>query len=298
MGLTVFSFVRANEKSGCCSKNFNLKRPVYPSVRRSNTTFTYASKAANGNVTIGDPYNWQEQNISATPEIEKFIQQQTQLTQTYIDNCGELQYHKSTIESKFDYLSYDDLVESGPREDPLYIFNVLGKDDQRPIWYIANQSEIDEGVKNKFAQPPGMKFFNESLLPGNGAQEVQQMIVRKDKQIVAYTVSQTGSDLTTLYFRNLSSPFVQSPANPSHNIDGGYGRSGEFFEGSGSFSIVFSPDNQGVFFDQVYKGNNTDRLREGCHILNIAQRLNGRNTELRSKGSMYKRIGHCNVSWI
>lgn len=258
LNLVTSFFVRGDESKGCCSRNFNLNAPSYPSVRRSNTTFTYASKTANGNVTVPDPYNWLEQNVNATAEIQEFLKQQTQLTQSYIDNCGELRYHKKTIASKFDYISYAALVESGPREDPLYIYNIIGQNDQKPIWYIANQSEIDDGVKNKFRQPPGFKFFNESLLPGNGAQGVQQMVVRKDKQIVAYSVSQTGSDLTNLYFRNVSSLFVQPPAKPSDNIDGGYGRSPEYYLDSGSYTIAFSPDNQGVFFDQTDKGNNTD----------------------------------------
>ncbi|PWN33217.1 alpha/beta-hydrolase [Meira miltonrushii] len=258
LSLVTFSFVRGDESNECCSRQFNLKDPSYPSVRRANTTFTYASKAANGNVTVQDPYNWLEQNVSTTAEIQAFLKQQTQLTQTYIDNCGELQYHKNTIESKFDYISYAALVESGPREDPTYIYNIIGQNDQKPIWYIANQSEMDDGVKNKFRQPPGLKYFNESMLPGNGAQGVQQMVVRKDKQIVAYTVSQTGSDLTNLYFRNVSSPYVQPPAKPSDNINGGYGRSPEYYTDSGSYTFAFSPDNQGAFFDQIDKGNNTD----------------------------------------
>ena len=77
LSLVTVSIVRGNER--CCSRHFNLTQPVYPSVRRANTTFTYTSKAANGNVTVPDPYNWLEQKINATVEIQTFLKQQTQL---------------------------------------------------------------------------------------------------------------------------------------------------------------------------------------------------------------------------
>lgn len=239
------------------NQEFQLNSLAYPSVRRANTTFTYASKASNGNVTVPDPYNWQEQPVSSTSEIKTFLKHQNQLIRQFIDSCDDIESIEEKIASKSNYASYASLVEWGPSEDPIYLYNVIVKGEQRPTWYLANQNQIVDGVEHKFQRPPGTKFFNESLLPGNGAQDVEDMIVRKDKKLIAYTVSQTGSDTTNLYFRNVTSPLVIPPINPSDNIEGGYGRLPECLQDSGSYALAFSPDNQGIFFDKILKRNDT-----------------------------------------
>jgi Prolyl oligopeptidase, N-terminal beta-propeller domain len=65
-------------------KNPSASKLVYPKVRRVNQTFSYRSAAANGNVTVADPYDYLES--SSSKDVQTFIDQQTAFFKTYTKN--------------------------------------------------------------------------------------------------------------------------------------------------------------------------------------------------------------------
>lgn len=236
--ITLLSIARATSpfklekrSSAPSSSGWDPSKISYPSVQRGNVQFQYASAKTKGKVTVADPYNWLEKPLNSS-EVQDFIKQQLNVTNTFLDKCAEKESIKQAIDEANNYIYYSKLMEIGLPNNPSYIFSA--QEYQMPLkWYLATETELDNAKKAKFDKVPGKVILDESTLSKDRSLYVVQWQVTDDKKMAMFTVAGVESgieirlmDLTTLKILPDKLPF------------------------SGSMSFIFTPDGKGVIYDR------------------------------------------------
>ncbi|PWN35003.1 prolyl oligopeptidase [Meira miltonrushii] len=183
------------------------KQNPYPTVKQVPFTRTYRSANAKGNVTFNDPYTYLEATGSA--DVQKFINDQSKLTEGYMAKCKNRQAIEQSIKNGFDYDNYNyfDLIANAAK--PFYTYTLKRVNDDRPIWYIATLEEIEVAKKNNFATPPGKQFLNEVFLSPNNTANIINWQTSPDGKYFAYLVSDSGSQVSTWFIRTFDKTLLK-----------------------------------------------------------------------------------------
>ncbi|PWN33213.1 alpha/beta-hydrolase [Meira miltonrushii] len=233
-----------------------VKSPTYPKVHRVNQTWSYQSANARGNITYSDPYFWLEAT-GKNKEIEQFVDDQTNVTETYIQGCHNKQViEQSLLEaSTFDKYKNVALVSSNNGGTPFYLYQVIRSGDHAPVWYTATVAEFQDAKKNNFQPLPGKPFLDEALLSADGVASILIWNTSPDGKIFSYLVIESG-EVGTWFFRRFTSPLITAKTKPL----GGEGRLKDILPVS-SDQISWTPDCKGIFYPKTVSsddGTNTD----------------------------------------
>lgn len=222
----------------------------YPKVHTVDKTYTFRSAKQGGNVTIQDPYNWLEADLHTDTDVIKFIKEQTNLTETYLEKCSEKEAIQTSISSAFEYDDYDNFFLVDGIAAPYYTYSLKRANENRPTWYVCTSEELEVARQDYIVTPPGKKFLVEELLSQNGTANMQDWRNSPDGKYFAYLVSESNSDMATWYVRTIDTPLVNATTFPP----GGEGALPDVIPlCQGSFK--WSLDSSGFFYVQTTDGD-------------------------------------------
>lgn len=256
----LFIFGQANRcSSSGTSNNWDPSKETYPNVRRENTTFSYRSAKANGNVTVADPYNYLEADMETSKDVKESIDEQMKLTNSYLKSNKAYDTIYKSMQNLNQFINIGRPTAFGPLNERKYIYPATQPDDARPIWYIATEDEMKSAYKSNYNPLPGYKWFNENLLSSDGSQTVKEFDPSPDGQLLAYIFSEEGGDTFTTYVRNISSPFLESG-----NVAGGAGRLPNDVLPNGAGGSVWWVNSTGFIYTEQVSSESTEGY--GSHI--------------------------------
>ncbi|XP_027903404.1 prolyl endopeptidase-like [Vigna unguiculata] len=148
----------------------------YPPARRDDTVV----EDYHG-VKIADPYRWLEDPDAE--EVKEFVQEQVKLTDSVLQKCETREKLRETITKLFDHPRYDAPFR---RADKYFYFHNTGLQPQ-DILYVQ---ESLEGEAEVLLDPNG---FSE-----DGTVSLSTLSVSEDGKYLAYALSSSGSDWTTI----------------------------------------------------------------------------------------------------
>ncbi|MCO5583337.1 hypothetical protein L7F22_037247 [Adiantum nelumboides] len=251
-----FTFGQAHYCSSAgTSNNWDPSKDTYPSVRRTDTAFSYRSARANGNVTVPDPYNYLEADMDRSTDVKDFIDAQMKLSNSYLKSNKDYDSILKSIQNLNQFIDLEQPTAFGPSNNRRYYYRATQPDDARPIWYIATEEEMQIAYKNNFNPLPGNKWFNENLLSSDGSQTVKEFDASPSGNLMAYIFNDGGGDTYTTYVRNTSSPFLESG-----NVAGGAGRLPNDVLPYGAGGGVWWVGETGFFYSEEKTDDSTEGL--------------------------------------
>ncbi|PWN36372.1 prolyl oligopeptidase, partial [Meira miltonrushii] len=233
----------------------------YPKVHTVDKIYTYRSAKQGGNVTIQDPYNWLEADLHTDADVIKFIDEQTNLTETYMERCSDRDAIKASFASAFNYDDYDNFFFVDGIAAPYYTYSLTRANENRPVWYVCSPEELEVARKDNLATPPGKKFLVEELLSQDGTSSIQDWRNSPDGKYFAYLVSASNSDIQTWYIRTIDTPLVNAKTFPP----GGEGALPDvipFCQGS----LEWSLDSSGFFYVQTGDSDAGAKTEHGSSV--------------------------------
>ncbi|PWN36371.1 alpha/beta-hydrolase [Meira miltonrushii] len=239
--LAIFAYLTVT-----ANPTWNPSTNPYPKVHTVDKTYTYRSAKQGGNVTIPDPYNWLEADLHKDADVIKFIDEQKNLTETYLEKCTEKDAIKASLTSAFNFDDYDNFFFVDGIAAPYYTYSLTRANENRPTWYVCTPEELEIARQNNMATPPGKKFLVEELLSQNGTSNMKDWMNSPDGKYFAYLVSESNSDMATWYIRTIDNPLVNATTFPP----GGEGALPDvipFCQGSFKWSL----DSSGFFYVQT-----------------------------------------------
>lgn len=248
---------------------WNLEKTPFPAVRRSDTVLTYKSKA-NGEVKVPDPYNYLEAPPSQSEDTKAFCEAQAAFMQKYVDQCEGLKETRQMLDKVINYPRYSTPRAEGPSENPTYYYALNSGLDPQSTWYSATKEELLSAEKEGYVRPAGKKFFDENLLSKDGTVTVGNFYFSDDGKVAAYTVSQSGSDWYTVYFREASKPFVVAPEDQVKAAEGGEERLPDVLKNVKFSGIQWTKDGKGVFYQRLATTDGEDDGTE-THVAKDAE---------------------------
>ncbi|MCO5598618.1 hypothetical protein L7F22_052715 [Adiantum nelumboides] len=193
--------------------DWNPKSTPYPSARRDDVSFSYQSAAANGNVTIADPYNYLEQSSDSSKEVQTFDDQQNAFFKNYLQKCKDADAIRASMKDAghYDELGYPVAYGSKNASFYLYVRREINSDFR--ALYVATQAEIDQAVKNKFSPLPGRKVFDEASLDND--YNIYDQSISPDGKTLLYRVQKKSTNnLTTIHLLDISGVYEGKDAKP------------------------------------------------------------------------------------
>jgi prolyl oligopeptidase PreP (S9A serine peptidase family) len=256
--ITITSFLSITNAQG---KGYSGPKLVYPKVHQVNKTWSFRSAKANGNVTYFDPFYWLEGDSDDT-EIKKFISDQLNVTETYIQGCKNKDAIIDSLTQASSYEKYSTvtLVTPNTGETPFYLYILTRSGDQLPLWYTASVEEFQNAKKSNFESPPGKLFLDESKLSADGSSRIAINFNSPDGKVFGYLVSNPDT-VAKWYFRNFTSTLI----NPKTYPEGGEGRFIDILSPSDNY-IRWSNDSKSLFYPQVEDSNNGTNPNLGYQI--------------------------------
>ncbi|KAH7344156.1 prolyl oligopeptidase [Rhizoctonia solani] len=213
----------------------------YPNVERREHQDTYASKKQ-GSVVVSDYYRWLE---GKGPEVDAFVQQQVDLTSTFIKAIPERNTLEDLIRNSSNYPKF-----SAPTfcRDGRYYWNYNSGLQAQYVLFRSLDDRLPDFGDDKDA-PAGEVFFDPNLLAKDGTAALATSAFSKTGKYFAYGISLSGSDFCTIYVRETSVPFP-SPKLTGQIRDGGAGRMDDEIKYVKFSSIVWSPNDEGFFYQR------------------------------------------------
>ncbi|CAH7685060.1 prolyl endopeptidase [Phakopsora pachyrhizi] len=180
----------------------------YPSARRDEDfKEVFLSKSA-GEVTVPDPYHWLHEPPSTSDETQRFVADQASFTKNYLSKYSHRDDLHSSIQKNWDYARFSCLSF---KADGYYYFNFnSGLQAQSAIYRIKKGEEVKamEGCDGK--NPGGELFLDPNLFSLDGTASLSSIAFSDSCKYVAYGVSRSGSDWSTIYVRRTNSPHTRS----------------------------------------------------------------------------------------
>ncbi len=167
---------RINEDSAAMT----IEAPEYPETKNVDTVHTYFGHD------VADPYNWLENDTSA--ETEAWVKAQNEVTRGYLD---QIPYRDSLVNRMTELINYPRV--GAPRRVGEYVFLTKndGLQDQSVIYYKKGE----EGEE--------MVFLDPNAMSENGTVSVNLVGSSDDHKYMAYTVSEAGSDWSSIHVREI-----------------------------------------------------------------------------------------------
>lgn len=253
----------------------------YPQARRDDqASLTYKS-AANGSVTVPEPYIWLEQPPSQSQETKDWVHAQAKLTQSYLDGCQpDLDILKSRIEKNFDFARFSCPSLKGNGK---YYYSFNSGLSPQSLIYSATKQQVDANAGKNQRDPIGEIFFDSNLLSADGTVALSFTTFSHSGKYLAYGISKSGSDWVEIFIRETSKPFKLDDAHYNSNgtiklskdelakfVDatGGKERLNDRLEHVKFSGAAFTHDDKGLFY-QTYpsasvsdKGTETDANKD------------------------------------
>lgn len=196
-----------------CQMSFTGK---YPAVRRDESVV----ETLHGHA-IADPYRWLEDPDA--PETAAFVDAQNELTHAYLGQSTVKDAFKHKMTVMYDYEKYSCPFKRG---DWFFYFYNSG---------LQPQSVLYKQFKSLDA--PGEELLNPNTLTTDGTKSLTTYGFTEDGSLIAYALSQSGSDWTTILVKD-----VATGENLADELD--------WVKFSG---IAWTHDNKGFFYSKYPK---------------------------------------------
>jgi len=136
---------------------------------------------------VADPYRWLED--ATTPEVQTWIAEQGNYTRTYLDALPGRDALKAQYEALWEYPITYSVSISGER----LFWSYRGPGQDQPLIYTG---PMGSGPKD------GIVFLDLNQLNAEGTTALDWMTASPDGELVAYGLSESGSELSTLHVKN------------------------------------------------------------------------------------------------
>ncbi len=153
----------------------------YPESPKVDTVHTYFGTE------VPDPYNWLENDTSA--ETEAWVHAQNEVTQAYL---AQIPYRQQLADRLTELINYPRVGEPIKVGDYIFISKNDGLQDQSVIYYKKG----DDGEEQVFLDPNAMSE--------SGTVSVNLLGASDDDRYIAYSMSEAGSDWSTIHVREIA----------------------------------------------------------------------------------------------
>ena len=161
---------------------------VYPETKKVDVVDDYFGTK------VADPYRWLEGDASSVPEVAAWVESQNKVTFTYLEQIPFRDKVKERLTTLFNYPRY-----SAPARPGEYFFYTKNDGLQnQSVWY--RQKGL-EGTAEVLLDP--------NKLSKDGATRLGTVSLSKDGKLVAYGVSQGGSDWSDVHVMDVATKQVQ-----------------------------------------------------------------------------------------
>lgn len=204
---------------------------TYPKARRSDHVDVYQS-ASKGPIRVQDPYNWLEKH---TEETDTWTSEQERFTRQFLDQNPDKKRLEDAFRASVDY--------------PKFGAPTL-HDDKRWYWsynsglqhqHVVYRTKDDKLPEFKDGAEPGEVFFDPNLLSNDGTVALTHFKFSKSGKLLAYGLSQSGSDESILYVRPTDAPL---------NKRDDTGKLQDEIKRVKFSSISWLPDSSGFFYQR------------------------------------------------
>ncbi|KLT64501.1 prolyl oligopeptidase family protein [Pedobacter sp. BMA] len=179
LSLFAFTLFACNESKKPAE---NITRMKYPETKKDSTTDNYFG------TTVADPYRWLENDTSA--ETKAWVEAENKVTQNYLSQIPYRDDIKRRLTEIWNYPK-----ESAPfKVGDYYFFTKNNGLQNQSIWFIKKGLDGMEQV-----------FLDPNTLTADGTAAVSLLGFSHDKNYVAYSVAQAGSDWSNIYVMEVAS---------------------------------------------------------------------------------------------
>jgi prolyl oligopeptidase len=176
------NLISGQSQSSAADVSANVESPLkYPSARRDSHVDDYHGEK------VADPYRWMEELDS--PETKAWVKAEAELTDSYLEKIPARKALKDRLTKLLDYEKFGIPFHTGER----YLFTHNSGLQPQSVLYTAI------GLKGK----PVVAFSPNLLAPKGVA--MAGYVAGPDGELLAYGLSQGGSDWTDWHFRDLKS---------------------------------------------------------------------------------------------
>ncbi len=161
-------------------KNKKIAPPKYPFSKRTNKTDNY-----HGNV-VKDPYRWLENDNSL--ETKDWVNQQNRVTQECLSKISFRLKLNKRFTDIWDYTKFSTPFKRG---NYYYYFKNSGLQNQAILY---QQTKLDG---------KSIEFLNPNAFSKDGTKSLGELSFNKEKTLVAYSVSKSGSDWKKIRIKNV-----------------------------------------------------------------------------------------------
>jgi prolyl oligopeptidase len=154
--------------ASCTGRSDN--KLVYPQTKKGNVVDTIFSTA------VSDPYRWLEDDMSA--ETAEWVKEQNLVTFSYLEQIPYREEIKQRLSSMWNYEKY-----TAPSKEGDYIY--FSKNDGLQNQYVV--------YRQKEGQEPEV-FLDPNKFSADGTTSLGEIGFTKDGSLVAYSISEGGSD--------------------------------------------------------------------------------------------------------
>jgi len=211
---------------------------IYPEPRRDET----AVDDYHG-VKVGDPYKAFE-NPEAE-ETKQFVKEENKITNDYINSCEERDLIKKELTELWNYPKYG----CPHREGDKYFFSKNTGLQNQSVMYVQDSLDSEAQV-----------FLDANTLSEDGTVSISRASWSHDGSVLAYGLSESGSDWSTLQFKNV---------NTREDYP-------EVLEKLKFTTVSWTHDNKGVFYS--------------CYPLHDPKNVSGKDTTSHDHQKLYYHV--------
>ncbi|ELU01668.1 hypothetical protein CAPTEDRAFT_204595, partial [Capitella teleta] len=143
---------------------------------------------------INDPYRWLENDLS--PEVAEWVKEENKLTQQFL---GQIPYRQAIASAYEKMLDYERVSMPFPEGRHTYFYKNSGLQNQSVLY-----RQKDDGETEVFIDP---NHFND-----DGTVSMETISFSKDGSLVAYAISEGGSDWQKVVVMDTETRTVLEPA--------------------------------------------------------------------------------------